>query len=867
MRRFKLFFALIFTLLLAGSLKSECIPAGGVGRDCLTFEQRKTLVLNNTPSPESFDNYADPFKAARDYYPIWLEKGMYNTTISDITEHIIKTWWTQGKGQQSHYAFMVFAAIKYENLIPQTDRSMILNKYSDWIQTSKMFGGVNDQKQVNAMVGTYIYAEFFNNSIEFPTYGDGMPEKESAWPDFSYNGRTYTFGGGPYNAKLLSGDWLERQFDAWYVRNIGSRGNMEWDSPNYSRGFEFGPSVLYSALGNNHPFKTKAKMATDLMLLDWILDFGNSNGLGGTFGRSQYKYTRDINKFPVYEYWGMSRSAGRFSCKAAWCLDYKPNNVMVDLAVLTDEDDNYFQIHKEFNDNSMFQGNVKGKWNFITKNYSLGSADGGWQAVINAGDNKFIRCFINDTAIEPDDNHQGTHIGKRGRQFKNSMFINTSNEPHYWQMGDGSWDQQETIGNWHFRKEGKSMVAFSLGTSKAAFEIVTEGVEFPSFTSFKDAIITNASLGSNFYINSRGDRIDSDDFCGFDNPGDCQFPFKRMTTVDNSGNSLLAWNNDVMIASKNGQSYTYDFNDWTLESGGTPPPDTTNGGDLDPPPADTTSNEVLVTADMIKNPRSTVVKNAGIVTIYSAGEGKEKGFTLLNPFRFDSTQKAISFDIKYSTKNAGCENRTRLLYVGEDIVQIDTSFKNIYMNLPGDSLDFKFDDGCLIWDNGIIDQVQVRFFNFKILYSDSSTTPPPDTVRTMEVEEISHWIAIFHPIDANVDMTGSDTLYTGEIYRSEFEQPLTKTKFDNQPDPITYEVDINREIKQAPLFMYQIQDSTIVESTLFVTTPFGQLLDVGNWALGLICVTTDGKMSKESNWNKIVVVLNPYSNWAPSVPR
>ena len=107
------------------------------------------------------------------------------------------------------------------------------------------------------------------------------------------------------------------------------------------------------------------------------------------------------------------------------------------------------------------------------------------------------------------------------------------------------------------------MVAIGLGPVSASVEMATEGVEYDSWSEFKQAVLGKANLTEEFYSTSQGEEIDSKDPCGRLSVDDCSFPFKRMETIDHRGSKIVAWNGNVMTVRRHGTIITYDFNNWT----------------------------------------------------------------------------------------------------------------------------------------------------------------------------------------------------------------------------------------------------------------------------------------------------------------
>ena len=585
-----------------------------VGADGITFSQRRQAWLNSAPYPDQNLSWTD--EDLRKYLFAWLDKGEYTSVTSDAIQYLIGSYWFDGIRAQGGYAAMI--TLKYgqcgdqggsenipctsdNNLISSADEADVKNRIKRSITDSDYFGHLNPNKQIYAMVGTYLYATYYDSNVEFPIYGypvsqdpNNLPSYyNEQWPSFSYNGHTYTFGGGPYNAQQLAHDWLMWRFDGWYAMTGSFAGQREFDSIDYSRAFVGAPALLWAFTPDSDSFlKTKAKMATDMALLDSVLDI-SANSWGGTMGRADYYWTKRSPVYPYFVFFGLGEDTDRFDVRAMYEVGYEPPPVIIDLGILDDESDSYWHFHQEYNPNWLLQDPDYGKWNFVTKNYNIGSNVGqakrGWQAVV-AGDGRknFIRFWVNSESSEPDSTSEGAHMGNNGNQLKNAIFAEMENgsKPYLWERRAGSgWDLDESEGSavsctefsggstrcdcngscLMFRKLNKSMVAIHLSSETAGVEIATEGVEYSSWLAFKSAVRATANLTNNSYRTSWGSSIGKSDDCGLSSPGDCNvFPFERMNTVDNNGNKITEWlaGNQLKV-SRHGKSCTYDFNDWT----------------------------------------------------------------------------------------------------------------------------------------------------------------------------------------------------------------------------------------------------------------------------------------------------------------
>lgn len=583
---------IIGSFLLVGFLgasfgNSIVFSAENTGLDGLTFSQRKQQWLASVPDPlPSMDN-----EERLRYLFSWLEKGIYDDVVSETIQYLVRDYWYDGIRAQAGYAMMIL--LKYgsvgNGLISSADEQIIKDRYIKSITESDFFSHVNPNKQLYAMVGAFLFTEFFDKSLEFPKFGYPITLSENnipsyfhdTWPDFSFNGHVYQYGSGPYNANQLAKDWLLWAMQTWYVNSEGN-GPREFDSIDYARAFPGATALLWSLSPDTEPeLKHRAKMATDLMLVDTILDF-SANSLGGTIGRSDFRFTRRSPIFPTHVYWGMGEDIDRFDVRGLYQVGYEPPDVIVNIGVLGDEGDSYWHFNKEHNGNWLLNNPDFGKWTWVTKYYNLGSNVGaakqGWQANVGGnGNREFIRVWINEEASNPPEDQESTYLGTNGRQFRNTLFADIGSTPYlHQQKVRTDWELEETVNGWLFKKLGRSMVAIKIIESVAAIEIDIEGVDYASWSEFKSAVLTKAKLTTDFFINSQKISIGKTDYCGLNSPGDCVFPFKRIETIDNQGNHIVSWNNNVMRISRGGKTLVYDFNNWTYreesQTGDSSPP-------------------------------------------------------------------------------------------------------------------------------------------------------------------------------------------------------------------------------------------------------------------------------------------------------
>jgi ferredoxin-like protein FixX len=574
-----------------------------VGGDGMTFEERRQAWLNSMPDPDDYsvvkssgaEKESELDHRVENYLFGWLENCATKTTwngkcngavLTQMIEWFVSTsyWIDKGPKQQRGYAMMI--PLKYYSPSPYSGEGVadvisadayhsVLDRYSEkMIGDGGVFQVGQPNKELASVVGVYLYTSHYDQNIEFAQFGclesDGSHCLGTHFKSFSYpkskggSGVEYTFGEGPYNAHNLIRDWLMYRLDGWFARSGSPYGNREFDSNNYHRHFA-NMLMLLTQFAPEGDIQSRTKMSADVAILDALMDF-SANGWGGTMGRTDYKH---MDRSPIFAHrilFGISGDEGgddKWDLSTIYAVNLAPSNLLVALSRF-DED---WRFHMEYNQR-LNNAEGKGKWNFLTNDFNMGSSVGqrnqGWNAVIRGpGDTSFIRFFINADSTAPADNQETSYQGDKGYQFRNAMFVNLGNTPHYWEFRSGvAWDEETSQSGWDFKRLGNSFVAIRLGSSTAAVELGQKGIDYSSFSAFKNAIISNADLTSTSFTTSKGIVIDRNDPCGLTSPGDCSFPFDPLETESSHG-KLIDWQNGVMTLSKNGLNCTYDFNNWT----------------------------------------------------------------------------------------------------------------------------------------------------------------------------------------------------------------------------------------------------------------------------------------------------------------
>lgn len=433
-------------------------------------------------------------------------------------------------------------------------------------------------------------------------------------PTFEWNGNKYEEG-KKYNTLSLSRDWIFYWTREWFV----NKGCTELDSPGYTWTFIHAFITLYE-FAKNQTIKTYAKMLTDLVLLDSAMDYG-AGPWGGVLGRTYAKFIENGHNCNCY--WDLFFGSD-FPFYGIRSLDivmgsYRLAPVIEDAGNIQDEPDEYYHINMERSP-SLAQVANTGKWNFVTKYYSIGGSpaqDSNWNISFRGNKDSWGRFWINFFPDNPyysipGDFSSYLNLGQHLCQFKNSGFIGFwwgGKTYSFGFIGDGSWD--ETIdgpSGWSFRREGKVMLGYVLSdwNGHAGFEVTIQGNKYKSLSEFRDALLKNKGLSTEpnqipFFESSEGNRVTCMKTKDLGAPpaetlGDLplntdipysavlqsgeqnykwsfHFPFKRIEVIDYKGNHIVDWDDSgkKMTVEKNGLKCIYDFENLGFDGNGCEP--------------------------------------------------------------------------------------------------------------------------------------------------------------------------------------------------------------------------------------------------------------------------------------------------------
>ncbi|UCE75015.1 MAG: hypothetical protein JSV56_04745, partial [Methanomassiliicoccales archaeon] len=458
------------------------------------------------------------------YYVTDLDR--VSKPVKEVIHNIIRCWgtkwpeWGSAPGPPYGYAWhwgpwqshvmLIWILLKYGDVIRADDRNFLVQLYNGQCR-SRDYSPGNPNTQIADWVSRYIWCQDHRDIRSIYSYD---PPPNNNIGTFSWEGATYV-PGNEYNTFELSRDLINNAVDHWLFR-----GNVEFDSPLYAWMYVHCFSGLYE-FAKDPLMKRKAKMMTDFFLLESVLDFGG-NQWGGALGRGgEGCYTKDVDRFYWDVFWDAIRPTHEPS-RSIFFSSYRIPDVIYDIGDLSDEPDNYYHINMEYNRSICYTPNT-GKWNYVTKFYSLGGGCGiAWNFCIHSDDNFGtysrpngvpFRMWINtqdypENVADYDPRPPWIILGEHGYQYKNAMLV-AGSKFHY-AVGKNSFDIDQQVGNWRFIKEGRTMVAFRIRTDigKSGLEVAIEGADYGSFEEFKQAILANANLELYKFITSRGDEIE-----------------------------------------------------------------------------------------------------------------------------------------------------------------------------------------------------------------------------------------------------------------------------------------------------------------------------------------------------------------------
>ncbi|MBN2102401.1 MAG: hypothetical protein JW716_06030, partial [Candidatus Aenigmarchaeota archaeon] len=442
---------------------------------------------------------------------------------------------------------------------------------------------------------------------------------------FTWDGKNYE-AGQEYIVYESSRDWIYTHFDYWLTHQVA-----EFDTIGYNTVglnallllYDFADRPLERLGGQPDPggveMKKRAKMMTDLYLLDSAMDFAGDHR-GGVQGRSkQYYFTISEDAFPFYQYFNLPNTNARNThADVAYASTYRVPSVIYDAGNLDDEPDSYWHINRE---------ERKNKINYVTKYYSIGSnAYNAWVMDISSDDDGdprrgyFFSLWMNNEKYGMrEDDVEALLLGEGGYQYKNFMYIVNDGychtngwgpgdcteriiklhifRPESYQFDEGEENlipvaegnyvyQLRNRGDWNFFREGKTMFGIRInGEHEAFLETGVLGADYDTFDDFKNAVRSNVRVVGNWqtdndglmYLmvqNSKGEKIkikrmERGGLEGFDPQGNSLYNSnRRIETLDNEGEKIISWEGNKMTVRRHGRECVYDFDAWIYSGNG-----------------------------------------------------------------------------------------------------------------------------------------------------------------------------------------------------------------------------------------------------------------------------------------------------------
>ena len=514
-----------------------------------TFEQRKDAYIQD--NGEYWRNSDGTYDDLTVYEALWagLEKNNRPLINAGVTAVV------DGRDLIGNTIANGYRAMKHPN-IDEANKQKISDMYVQLIQNANKDGGLNTGNLNNLIVkfvGLYLFLQ------DNPQYNrtDFIYTSNIGWlNEFAYKGVNYETEGTNYNLFDFLEGYISNTYDRYVSDNLKTN---EFDSREYMPPHINAALMIYD-FAKSQELKNKAKMATDLLLLDMAMDF-SANQWGGVAGvreTAQSYFTtkkENVGYHCILLGLGCAFPARYKPAYSVYLTTYRPPAVLVDAVDISDESDAYWHQNMEYNEGVHQPG--KGKMSFVTKYYNLsGGYRRNWRLNIKADDTigtKHIGVPFNLQTI-----NSTSYLGLGGEfyQYRNALLAPGNNlSLSVWKHDSASWDYYQEENGRYYLQKGKTMVILDLG---GILEVAIQGVDYPSMTEFKTNFKggNTTSKGVKIGSNTNGDTLVNDQAV-------YNYPFKRLETIDNKGDYIIKWNNKVMTLNKHGKTCVYNFNNWT----------------------------------------------------------------------------------------------------------------------------------------------------------------------------------------------------------------------------------------------------------------------------------------------------------------
>ncbi|MCG3118063.1 MAG: hypothetical protein ALAOOOJD_00197 [bacterium] len=578
-----------------------------------TFAQRQRDYLQNYEQARMDEDQKiwAWFEAGRGYNGDGSKNSSIDLYIKnwlDGTPGQTDTGWTSSHGVLRLHLLRVLK--KYLNAVKPAEAERIKTRFHDLVYSdfgSDIWNCGTSNGVFSRKVVAYIYLEDHREAtVKWPVMENYRicQGNFNGANSFSYGGRTYEHG-KLYNGYEIVRDWIYATFERWVE---GGDWCGEFDA--------FYTAHIVYALYTLHDFaqdvtmKRKARMMLDLLLLETILNVSsNSKGEamhGGVPGRTygdQMLRKSDPWIF-WYPLWGLTRSGYQYAWHTfanIYLSDYaeifSQEGLLADIGCLVNESPDYCHMLTKYHSG----GGNRGKFVYVTKNYSIGSVVTGlnhWIINVLSGSDKSrsgMRIWIDHypQIPGPGDGEYYLEYGESGYQYQNAILVFADWGPNYLHFADAdrndeagnSFDGDEQDGHWRFLRKDEAgatvAMAVQMGRYTQAIEMCQVGIDYPSYADFKNAVKSRANLQdheSGKFTTSKGQQIGrvydpATQIYHMVVDGRRTYPdgvpdngqrAKRLECMDRRGNQIVEWNDSLMMVTKNGRTVTYNFADWTV---------------------------------------------------------------------------------------------------------------------------------------------------------------------------------------------------------------------------------------------------------------------------------------------------------------
>lgn len=536
------------------------------------FEQQKQNWMNRDGKTLDGD-----FNLAYNFL-VWFAKGTQEQHYPEVQQGI-NDLLNGDSWQGGNYASALIGAQLYYyfgDKLHEAERLKLWGKLKYIPADKYYFGNTVANTGINTMAVRYILSQYEKATsvvynVADNTYGP---------PNFTYEGRAYVRGQS-YSSYNLARDYLYYWFDL-----LLKAGYLQGELFTEIYGIHFINALVTladSRMVQDPEMRKRAKLIADFFLLEHVVNT-NDHHLAGPLGRSYMQLHLDGTRHFFYWdcYWGKMFPTHYGHPDGPFILDYRVTPLLEDIGRYNDEPADYTHL---------VRSNIQGGRNvFITQKYTLGSNpnDGGWLLEINSNDpgpypkarpGMPFRIWLNeyDNDLNPAacSGECYSQMGTHAHQYKNALLVNVGNARLYEALTTNRWDVLENdASGWRFSVENNVAVAIRQGPASSAVEVARLGIDYANLAAFKNAILATARLGNEFFVTSRGDRIEArynqtaKQFETWVNNQRFWQAAPRLEVISGTGEKIVESDGKTMILRKHGKTGTYNFSTWSYSEGG-----------------------------------------------------------------------------------------------------------------------------------------------------------------------------------------------------------------------------------------------------------------------------------------------------------